>query len=479
MATMGKRAGLYPRKSKDERTGWASASVGEQEQIGRADCAEHGWTVVDVYPDDGRSASRFGKQVRDEWSRLRVDIGTGRLDLLWLWETDRGSRELEDWAGFLNLCRRRGVLIYVHTHGRLYDPKVARDRRSLLEDGIDAEYESEKKSLNVRRSLAANAASGKPHGPTTYGYERVYEVDGSGRRRLVQQRRHPEHAAVVEEIFRRLARADPISQVVTGLNESGVPAPKGGQWRSASVRTIARNPAYIAERRHAGQVYAASWPTLVDQPTWAAVQSLLSDPARAKYRPGRNRWMLSRLAVCGVCGETLNGRPEYRGRPAAYGCGGGCVSVQAEWLDDFVTALVVGRLSQPDVYADLAARRADDSAVLAAREEAATLRARLDEFTDAAAAGTVSAAALAKIEARLLPQIEAADQRAEREGVPPALRELVDPAENVATRWAGLSVAARKSVIRILFDRIALLPANGRRTLDALPDRIKVEWRTS
>jgi len=160
-----KRCGLYPRKSKDERTGRVSASVGEQEQTGRADCAEHGWEVADVYPDDARSASRFGKKTRDEWARLRSDVEAGRLDLVWLWESDRGGREVEDWAGFLNLCRRRGLLVYVHTHGRLYDPRVARDRRSLLEDGVDAEYESEKKSLSTRRALAANAANGKPHAP--------------------------------------------------------------------------------------------------------------------------------------------------------------------------------------------------------------------------------------------------------------------------------------------------------------------------
>lgn len=471
------RAALYPRKSKDERTGRASASVSEQESVGRQDCAELGADVVDVYPDDGRSASRFAPKVRDEWMRLRADVEAGRVDLVWLWEVDRGGREMEDWAGFLNLCRRRAVRIYVHTHGRLYDPQVARDRRSLLEDGVDAEYESEKKSLNVRRALSANAENGKPHGPTTYGYERMYELDSGGRRRLVEQRPHSDHSPVVQEIFRRLAKSDPLSQIVRSLNDSGTPSPKGGRWRSATVRVIARNPAYVAERRHAGNVYAAAWPALVDQATWAAVQSLLSDPARVKYRPGRNRWMLSMIARCGVCSERMGGRPEYRGRPAAYGCPTGCVSIQVTWLDEFVSAVVIARLSRPDVYADLTARQADDSAVLAAREEAATLRARLDEFTDSAASGELSAASLAKIEAKLLPQIEAAQQRAEHHAIPGPLRELVDPTEDVAARWDSLSLAARKDVCRLLFERIAILPAKSRRSREALPDRLQIEWR--
>ncbi len=251
-------------------------------------------------------------------------------------------------------------------------------------------------------------------------------------------------------------------------------------WRSATIREIARNPAYVAERRHEGSVYAAKWGALVDQRTWVAVQTLFADPSRKKYRPGRNRWLLSNVACCGVCGDPLMARPGSVGRRPAYGCcGRGCVGCQVEYLDDFVTAIVVARLSRPDVYADLAARRADDTAVLAARDEAATLRARLEEFTDAAAAGRLSAAALGKIEAKLLPKIETATARAEREALPAPLRELVDPAEDVATRWAGLSVAARKDVLRLLFERIALDPANGRRGKDALPERVRVQWRQS
>ena len=472
------RAALYPRKSKDERTGRVSASVGEQERVGREDCVGLGAQVVGVYPDDGRSASRFAAKSRDEWVRLRSDVDAGRVDLVWLWEVDRGGREVEDWAGFLNLCRRRRVRVYVHTHGRLYDPQVARDRRSLLEDGVDAEYESEKKSLNVRRALSANAADGKPHGPATYGYERVYTVDSGGRRRLVEQRPHPDHAPVVKEVFARLARSVPISHVTRWLNESsGVPSPKGGQWRDATVRVIARNPAYIAERRHGGNVYAAAWPPLVDQATWSAVQTILSDPARAKFRPGRNRWELSNVAECGVCGGFLMGRPDSQGRRAAYQCPGGCVSIQLRWLDEFVTGIVLRRLSRPDVYARLAARGADDSAVLAAREEAATLRVRLDEFTDAAISGDLSAASLAKIEAKLLPQIEAARQRAEQNAMPGPLRDLLDPAGDITGRWAHLPVAARKEVFRLLLARIAVQPANGQRDADALAGRVQIKWR--
>lgn len=472
------RAGLYPRKSKDQRTGKASASVGEQEQVGRADAAAQGWAVVDVYPDDGRSASRFTRKTRDEWVRLREDIAAGLLDVVWLWESDRGSREMEDWAGWLGLCRRRGVRVYVHTHDRLYDPKIARDRRALLEDGVDAEYSSEKMSLNIRRAVLANAQAGKPHGETPYGYERIYALDAAGQRVLVAQQPHPEHAKVVQEIFARLAQADTLTAIRTDLARRGVPTPRGGKgWLSGVIRRIAKNPAYIGERRLDGQVYKGQWPALVDDKTWSAVQSLLGDPARSGTRPGRVRWMASSVATCGRCGLGSDGRPAHQSHPPAYVCPHGHVGVKSEWLDGLLSRLVVARLSKPDVYADLAARSADDTAVVAARSEAATLRARLDEFYAEARAGRLSAGGLGALEGPLLADIAAADQRADRAVVPPVLRQLLEPGVDIQERWDSMPVAARKEVLRLLFRKIEILPAGAHRGLDQLPDRLNIEWR--
>jgi hypothetical protein len=77
------------------------------------------------------------------------------MDVVVLWESSRGGRELEEWAAFLNACRRTGTGIYITTHGRLYDMANGRDWRSLAEDGVDSAYESEKTSVRIRRHVAA------------------------------------------------------------------------------------------------------------------------------------------------------------------------------------------------------------------------------------------------------------------------------------------------------------------------------------
>ncbi len=92
-----------------------------------------------------------------------------------------------------------------HDHGRLYDPAVARDRRSLLEDAVDAEYESDKTSERLLRSVRAAAELGKPHGKNLYGYRRVYDPQT---RRLLRIEEHPEQAPIVKEAAQRILRGD-------------------------------------------------------------------------------------------------------------------------------------------------------------------------------------------------------------------------------------------------------------------------------
>ena len=93
---------------------------------------------------------------------------------------------------------RAGVTIYVTTHQRTYDPANGRDRRSLLEDAVDSEYESSKASVRAKRAAAANAAAGKPHGPCPYGYRRIYDPLT---KKLVRQEPHPDEAPVIRELF--------------------------------------------------------------------------------------------------------------------------------------------------------------------------------------------------------------------------------------------------------------------------------------
>ena len=87
----------------------------------------------------------------------------------------RGSRKVGEWVELIESCEKAGVKIAVTTHGRCYALSNPRDRRSLLEDAVDSEYESAKSSKRIKRDAAAAAVDGMPHGRIPFGYRRIYD----------------------------------------------------------------------------------------------------------------------------------------------------------------------------------------------------------------------------------------------------------------------------------------------------------------
>jgi len=194
----------------------------------------------------------------------------------------------------------------------------------------------------------------------------------------------------------------------------------------------------------------------------------MTDPARSSHREGAVRHLLSGLAVCGVCDGRLQVQ-KNRGYLSYHCRARFCVAIRTIKLDAFVTGVVLERLSRPDALDVLAddAGRADVHAALA---ETAEKRTRLDGFYDAAAAGELSPAALARIEARLVPEIQAAEQRARTARMSPILRQVAGP--DIAEVWPTLACSQQREVIDTLMS-VRLLPiGRGRRTFD--PRRVEI-----
>jgi site-specific DNA recombinase len=393
-----------------------------------------------------------------------------------LWETSRGGRELEEWSHFLNVCRARGILIHVTSQDKTYDMARGGDWKSLAIDGVTAADESDKRSLQVRRALSANAAGGRPHGgPVLWGYERTYDA-GTGRGTGL--RLNPETMPYPREVITRVAAGEPVHSIARDMQRRGVPAPQGGQWNTALVRRIALNRAYAGQRWSDGEWIDAIWPPVTDVATARDARTVLEGRrGRHGTGPGGLRHLLSYLALCGQCGGVLMVSARRPSGHRLYTCARrGCVAVREDWLDAWVTGLVCGRLDRPEFWE--AVLRGGDSAVQAARAEAADLRERLEEHIDAASRGALSADSLGRLERILRPQIDAADKRAESIAVPTVLRGLRRKGTDMRTIFEAEPVAVRKAVVRELFESITLhrSPHRGRNTgFD--PSRVTVEWR--
>jgi site-specific DNA recombinase len=481
----------YLRVSVD--TSGTGRSPAEQHADNARAAAALGVKLGEPYRDNGRSASAYATKIREDYARLVSDLASGTFgaDLLILWESSRGSRKVGEWVALIELCAERGVKIYVTTHQRSYDPRNGRDRRSLLEDAVDSEYESSKISDRAKRAAAANAASGKPHGRTPYGYIRTYDPVT---RRLVAQSPDPVRAPLVRELFARLQQGHSLRSIARDWAERGVVNQSGKPFTAAHLRSMAITRAYAGQREHTpgrkgrgtapgGQpveVVEGNWPALVPQTTWLAVQRLLTAPERRTSRPGRGVHLLSMIAVCGVCGGPLAARA--RDGRALYTCHTkSCVRVAQAELDTYAERAMLGYLARPDVYKALAATSADDPKLAAARDKVAEVEGELDDLAAQVGAGKLSATFATRSEPGILARLKAARAAEAALSTPNTLTGLIAPGKDVARRWKVMPMESKRAVARILLSpgllgelRLLRTPVHGKTTA---PVEARVEFR--
>lgn len=401
-----------------------------------------------------------------------------------------GDRKLSTWARLLEDCRDHAVRIYVETHGRLYDMANSRDWRTLADDGVDNEAETNKTSERVLRAMTANATAGKVHGRIPYGYRREYKIE-RGERVLVGQVPDEIEAPVVVGIYADIEAGVPLLAITRRLNAQGVPTRSGAaKWSMTQVRTIAMNRAYIGQRVHDPQGrqgglrrpgpsaawYPAAWPPLVGEDVFWAVQRILTDPARVTTRPGKAKHLLSMIARCAHCESPLSVTYRRRGGPH-YICRRSCVLISEADLDSHVTVDVLAYLSRPRVWKRLvAAGPTDDAGLSAARDELAAIEADYRETKALFRARRISPAAFAEVEPGKLADLDAAAKRVKELEAPPPLRFLLNGQGDLKARWEAAPVAARRDAIRKLARvTVRRSPQRGPVRVPAA-QRTRIEW---
>jgi site-specific DNA recombinase len=462
-----RRAVIYTRVSSDPND--RGRSVAEQEADCRAVCGCNGWEVVRVFSDNDRSASRYANRERPEHRKLIKFIEDGHAEVLVTWEASRAQRDLSAYAKLRDLCERRGVLL--NYSGRTYDMAEADDRFSTGLDALIAERYTEDTRKRVLRAVRANADKGRPHGKLLFGYRREYDSETG---ELVRQVPDETTSAVVKEAARRVLGGETPYAVAQDFDRRGIPTPrKGRKWDLTQIKRLCVNPGYAGKRVHQGKVIGdATWKPLIGEADHLALVAKLGDPRRRTQRDSAIKHLLSGIAICGVC----NGRvrvQKNRGNRAYLCVDGFHVSRREVETDELITEVVLRRLEQPDLADLLADARNDETT--AALAEARAKRARLDAFYDAAAAGELTPQALARIEARLLPEIEAADRRARVAVTSPLVAQTAGP--DARAKWAELTMPQRREIISTLMTVRIMPTVRGARHFR--PESIEVIWKTT
>ncbi|MEU8760713.1 recombinase family protein [Streptomyces sp. NPDC048659] len=500
------RGGLYGRQS-DDSTGKAQ-SVAEQLDEGRDLCAEFGITVAREFKDPGVSASRYGNRnaanprratakTRDDFTALVESVHAGELDIVIAFQHNRLYRDLKEYVTLRNACMETNTLLCYNRN--VYDMSKSDDRKITAQDAIAAEGEADNIHGNTLRTALAHAKDGKPWGPLIFGYTRHYDPDTG---ELIGQFRHRVQAPIAVRSWTEADSGKSTYAIALWLNSLGPKAQRanGIPWTPDHVKAMLTNVAYIGKRIYKGEIIGdAAWPALLDTPDAVAmfyrVKEKLEDPARMTHRDSRVSHLLSRISLCGECGDHAlltagkrNGGVQYLNCSEEHD-----TAIREDWMEAWVQTQVLAWFGRPEARAaffpdsserdeELARVRARLKAATDQLDEARELATELDEET-----GTfrLSPSALATFERRLVPQIDK-DQAKVREltaGVPQQVQDLL-LAEDPWLMWfgdedkrrAGLTLEQKREVLRkVVTIRLHKASRPGIRKLE--PGRIRLAFR--
>ncbi len=491
--TTAKRCGIYARISNDpkasddqHRRGGEGLGVERQQEDCRALADALGWEVVAIHVDNDISA--YSGKTRPGFEALLDQMKLGEIDAVICWHTDRLYRSMKDLERLIEIADAAGVSIRTVQGGEI-DLSTSAGRMVARILGSVARQESEHMSERRVRFNQQKAEAGRwQTANRTFGYTQ----DG--------QPKEPEASAVRQAVVDVLAGKS-IQQVAREWNAAGLKTTLAGreqtnphtgqkitvsgQWTGRRVRRLLVNPRYAAIKTRTVKdgkgepkivEYDGSWTPLIDKDTHRGLVAYLSDPSRVKCNSFERKYLGSNLYRCGKCGGLMKaampaGRSGRKSR--AYSCRDHAHVLRAgEPVDDYVTATVLERVTQPDA-AGLLANQGVDITALSVKREA--LQRKLDKATDDYDNDVIDHAQFTKLSTSTRSKLAVIDrQLADATRTSPAAA-LVAAGANAWQLWQDMSPTQRAQVV----DELVVVTINpcppGQRRFN--PDYVDIAWR--
>jgi site-specific DNA recombinase len=468
---------IYLRQSQD-RSG-DQYGVSRQRDDARILARLREWTVVEEFVDNDVSAS--GKRVRPGFEGVIKALHERRASAVIAWDMSRMSRNARDTLRLLE-AGQAGEATLAFVRGSDLNLATADGRTMAGILSSIAQGEIDKKSERQKRAAEQAAIAGRrTAGRRAFGYGvQVGEDKVTGKLIIDYDQIVDAEADALRKAYRdRLAGAK-LGTIAKEWNALGLRPSQGTRdgrpsvWTAQNLGPVLLNPRYAGLRVHttdavrdtmhpvkarlASIVGKATWPPIIDEPTWRAVVGLMTAPERRVSGRSGQRF-LTGVALCGVCGATVHGSRNKLQQPS-YRCSAdyGHFGRRLEPVDAYVNEVVVMFLSRPDLAAVLREGEPDDLDLL--RAEMSAVRARLDEQAALHAAGEIDTAQLRAGSALLRRKLEVLEKQMAAAGRDSVLTSLADSADPART-WAGLDVDRRRAIVQRLFQVVLLPPGRG------------------
>lgn len=258
----GIKAGLYIRVSSKQQAD-EGYSLEAQERKLKAYCELQGFTIGDIYKDEGIS----GKKVnRPELQRLMSDIRTGRIQKVIVVKLDRISRNTRDLLNIVDeLNKTNTAFICINDN---IDTSTATGKMFLTILSAVAQFESD---ITKERTLTAKeelSRQGKfAGGNISYGYD--YDKDTK------EFTINEQEASIVERIFTQCLEGKSANRIANDLNSDSISTKRGNKWYAQQVLDILNNRFYTGRLEWEGIITPSHHEAIISERQFNKVQKVL------------------------------------------------------------------------------------------------------------------------------------------------------------------------------------------------------------
>ena len=313
MSLKAKRAAIYVRVSSEEQV--QGYSLAAQERAAEAYCASHGWEVIHVYRDEGRSARTDNLAKRPAFEEMLRDAERGEFDILIVHKLDRFARNLRMTLEMLDRLESARVGFVSISEQMDFTSPIGKVILATL--AAFAQYYSDNLSTETKKGKAERKAQGLYNGLLPFGIKK--NSDGI-------PVPDPETYPGLLLAYQMGAAGKSDRDVAEALNAAGYRT-TGNRGRNLFTKdTVCRmlqNRFYLGELPDGGNgwIPAAHDPVLDDGLFQQAQQRRAENRKSVGPRivPNTRRThSLSGLALCGYCGGKLHLQTDRHGHARIY-----------------------------------------------------------------------------------------------------------------------------------------------------------------
>lgn len=275
------------------------------------------WELVEVYADDGISATNTAK--REAFNRMIQDARDGKIDLILTKSISRFSRNTVDCLKYTR--ELKGLNIAVFFEKENINTLDAKGEVLMTIMAALAQQESESLSANVRLGIQFRNQQGQVQ--VNHNRFLGYTKGDDGKLVIV-----PEEADIVRRIYAEYMDGASFLQIKRGLEADGIlNGAHNEKWHESNIKQILTNEKYIGDallqktytvntlekKRVANNGLApkyyveGSHEPIIDKDVFLRVQAEIARRANiltdGKKRVYSARYALSSLVICGYCGD--------------------------------------------------------------------------------------------------------------------------------------------------------------------------------